>query len=279
VNIETRLAEILAVLDGCGMVYLVMGGHAARYYGVERTTADYDLHVSLRQWEELDRAVGHLRSLARIDVQEGPSWRPHDFRRFLIGRLTDGREEWLEFWRANHLLAPFAELYARREEGDYGGRAVCFLSLVDLIRSKETERESDWQDIAVLEEIQDARNLARAVDRSTQMRALAQLRSRKGLRAVAASDFLTSELIEESFAASESPLTRACLSPWLSKETLAIEDAGIIGEILRGPLRKVDPGSAKHLALVEAVRRLYKQAAMARDREDKMKALRQPECT
>jgi hypothetical protein len=271
---ETRFAEILSVLDGGGMDYLVMGGHAARYYGIERTTADYNLHVSLHHWEELDRAICRLKPLTRLEVQEGPSWCPRDFRRFLIGRLPDGREEWLEFWRANHLLPPFAELYARREDGIYGGRAVRFLSLADLIRSKETERESDWQDIAVLEEIQDARNLSRAADRPTQVRALAQLRSRKGLRAVAVSDFLTPELIEEAFSAGGSPITRACLSPWLSHESLAIKNSGMIGEILRGPLRKVDPGSAKHLALVEAVRRLYKQAAMVRDRDDKMRALR-----
>ena len=34
---------------------------------------------------------------------------------------------------------------------------LSFLSLPDLIRSKETEREKDWQDVAVLEEIHDNR--------------------------------------------------------------------------------------------------------------------------
>jgi hypothetical protein len=34
--------------------------------------------------------------------------------------------------------------------------------LPDLIRSKETERERDWQDIAILEEFLDARRLAQA---------------------------------------------------------------------------------------------------------------------
>jgi hypothetical protein len=127
-----------------------------------------------------------------------------------------------------------------------------------LIRSKETERESDWQDIALLEEILDARNLALAVDRPTQVHALAQLRSRKGLRAMAASGLVHPGLVEEALSISESPLSRACLMPWLGKESPAKEDAGMIGEILGGPLRKVEPASVKHLALVEAVRRLYK---------------------
>ena len=47
-------------------------------------------------------------------LTEGPSWRPGSFRRFLLGQLPDGRDEWLEFWRTNHLLPPFAELYGRR---------------------------------------------------------------------------------------------------------------------------------------------------------------------
>ena len=71
---------------------------------------------------------------------EGPSWRPNSFRRFLIGRLSDGREEWPEFWCENHLLPSFSEAHARREQGLYGGRLLSFLALPDLIKSKETER-------------------------------------------------------------------------------------------------------------------------------------------
>jgi hypothetical protein len=48
---------------------------------------------------------------------------------------------------------------------------------------------------------------------------------------------------------------------------------GTIGEIISGPLRKVAPGSSRHLALVEAVRRLYKQAAIDADRADKIRAM------
>jgi hypothetical protein len=55
----------------------------------------------------------------------------------------DGREEWLEFWSHHHLLPPFAELHAGREECEDGGRVLAFLSLPDLIRSKEIERERD----------------------------------------------------------------------------------------------------------------------------------------
>ena len=46
---------------------------------------------------------------------------PDDFARFEIGRLPDGREEWLEFWRHNHLLAEFSETWSRQEQGHVRG--------------------------------------------------------------------------------------------------------------------------------------------------------------
>jgi hypothetical protein len=273
-NIETRLAEILTALDAAGAVYLVMGGHAARYYGVQRTTADYDLHVSIEQWDDLDELLISIRTVVGADVQEGPSWRRRDFRRFLIGRLPDGREEWLEFWRTNHLLPPFAEVHDRREEGLYGGRHVAFLSLSDLIRSKETERECDWHDIAILEEVRDMRNLAMGKNRENEIGAMSQLRSRKGIELAMYQSLLKHrEKVVEAYALCSSSISRAYLAPLLPDSyRCAVVDPGMIGEILKGPLRQVEPASAKHFALVEAVRRLYKQAAMARDREDKINA-------
>src|SRR5205823_2388618 len=139
----------VTAVEEVGLPDVVMGGHAARYYGVQRNTIDYDFHLSLDDWDRLAERLRRATPFAGGVLPEGPSWRPHAFRRFLLGRLPDGREEWLEFWRTNHLLPPFAELHGRREEGLYGGRQVAFLALPDLIRSKETERESDWQDIAL----------------------------------------------------------------------------------------------------------------------------------
>src|SRR4051794_35702743 len=120
-----------------------MGGHAARFYGISRNTIDYDLHLSPRDWDTLPDRLATSPLFAGRPVIEGPTWRPHAFRRFLLGPLDDGRDEWLEFWHHNHLLAPFAELVQRRELGSYGGRVLPFLGLPDLVRSKETERNSD----------------------------------------------------------------------------------------------------------------------------------------
>ena len=75
--------------------------------------------------------------------------------------MADGQAEWLEFWKENHLLDPFPERFSRREVAPYGGREFPFLGLGDLIRSKETERARDWDDVSYLEESQDARLHAR----------------------------------------------------------------------------------------------------------------------
>ena len=48
-----RLAEILDALEGVGVTCLVLGGHAARYHGVERTTSDFDLHLAPDGWPDL----------------------------------------------------------------------------------------------------------------------------------------------------------------------------------------------------------------------------------
>ncbi len=146
VDSEERLALIFAALKSRGITCLVMGGHAVRFYGVERKTVDFDLHMASSDWEGLEEKLASIPIFPEAII-ERDSWRSGDFRRFRIGTLEDGKEELLEFWRHNHLLAPFPEMYERRESGRYGGGVLDFVSLPDLIRSKETTRDNDWRDI------------------------------------------------------------------------------------------------------------------------------------
>jgi hypothetical protein len=270
-----RLAAIAAALEEVGIPFLVMGGHAVRYYGVDRNTIDFDLHLSLDEWDQLPVRLGRADLFAGTPLVEGPSWRPTVFRRFQIGRLPDGREEWMEFWRANHLLAPFADLSARCERGEYGGRVLPFLGLSDPIRSKETERATDWQDVGLLEEIRDARNLADAADASGRIRALSELRSRVGFEAAVGRGMMAHpDATRAAWDRTADPITRGYLTPFVVGDPPAVSGSGMIAEVLGGPLRQVAPASARHLALVEAVRRLFKQQAMAVDRADKEAARR-----
>lgn len=61
--------------------------------------------------------------------------------------------------------------------------------------------------------------------------------------------------------------------PFLDAPRPVVHDAGMIGEVFAGPLTKASPGSPRHLALVEVIRRACKQAAMEADRRDKLGSL------
>ena len=273
-NAESRLADVIAALDAVGLNCLVMGGHAVRYYGLNRNTVDFDLHLAPDCWDELPRRLNQTTIFAGKTPVEGPSWRPNAFRRFQSGTLPDGREEWLEFWRGNHLLAPFADLFARRELGSYGGRTLPFFSLPDLIRSKETERESDWQDIEKLEEFHDARlQAAAAASPDALVAAIAAVRSRRGFeRLLQQGQLADAAVITRALGCARSSITQAFLLPFAPDAQLPPVPVPLEPVVLKN-LRAERPGSRRHLILVEAVRRQYKMAAQAADRADK-KAIR-----
>ena len=214
-NPAERLAQLAGAIEELGLRFLIMGGHAVRFYGVDRDTLDFDLHLSFPDFSRLGGVLSQASLFAGTSPEEGPSWRPRDFRRFVVGRLPDGREERLEFWRRNHLLSPFDELFARRVEGEYGGRRLPFLSLPDLLRSKETERESDWQDITLLEEIHDEQLLAGANDSAGRIHALGGLRSRVGFERILERQlFADDALVRSALLAAKHPVSQAMLLPF-----------------------------------------------------------------
>jgi hypothetical protein len=74
------------------------------------------------------------------------------------------------------------------------------------------------------------------------------------------------------------PITLAYLAPSVAAQTPAAagERPLPMEELLAGPLKRALPGSARHHALVEAMRRLYRSRAMAAHRADKERATRRP---
>src|SRR5207249_719059 len=99
--------------------------------------------------------------------------------------------------------------------GIYGGRTLSFLSLPDLIRSKETERESDWQDIAFLEEFLDARLLAgAAAGQDALIAAMSHVRSRRGFESLLQHGCLTDTgLVRMALASAVLSISQAYLLP------------------------------------------------------------------
>jgi hypothetical protein len=247
-----------------------MGGHAVRFFGLQRYTNDFDLTLAPDGWADLAVRLARTGLFPVTGLVEGNSWRPAAFRRFLLGHLPNGQEEWLEFWRENHLLAPFPELSARRETGTYGGRSLPFLSLSDLILSKETERARDWDDVAYLEECLDARLHARCVAGSVAVAdALAQIRSRRGFDTYLAENrFADPTVIHTALGRTANPITQAFLLPWVPA-AVAPRPVVTIEPLVEQKLRAVAPASSLHRSLVEVVRRQYKVFCQDRDRADK----------
>jgi hypothetical protein len=142
--------------------------------------------------------------------------------------------------------------------------------LADLIRSKETEREDDWADILLLEEIWDARHLARAQTPSDQVFLLSTLRSRRGFeRALTLGHMDEESLLRQAIPQCRHPVSFAFLAPFIKEAEQSSDLRWRIDDAYLSPLRKVEAGSAKHIALVDVVRRSYKRWAMEVDRQDK----------
>lgn len=268
---EERLGEIVTALESVGVSCLVMGGHAVRFYGLARNTNAFDLNVSPDQWHDLAERLGRTPLFGGQPPAEGPSWRANAFRRFRIGILADGKDEWLEFWRENHLLPPHADLLTRAERGRYGGREIAFLGLPDLIRSKETERDADWQDVTVLEDFLDARLLAKAERGEIELlTALAQLLSRAGFGGYFQHGaFADAKAVSGALASTTNPVTQAYLIPFAPEVELSAASLFPIEPVILNRLRQLDGGSALHLALVEVVRRRYVLFRKDIDRRDK----------
>ncbi|RIK87648.1 MAG: hypothetical protein DCC67_01620 [Planctomycetota bacterium] len=264
---DERLARIVRGIKEAGVDVLVMGGHAVRYYGIDRNTSDFDMVTSVASPAELLAKLPASPLFGAIRAVH--AWRSDDFARFEIGTLPDGRQEFLEFWIRNHLLADFVTLKERAEIGRYGEDDVAFLSLDDLIRSKETERETDWLDIALLEEIRDARLLARATDQDGVVEAVANVRSRRGLERLESSGLLhDEETVSRAIEQCTHPVTFAMLYPLTrsspSRQLPASFESNIIDV-----LAKETFNSSRHRGIVEVVRRSYRRQAMEKDRMDK----------
>lgn len=269
-NVVEHLTEIVSALSELKVPHLVMGGHAVRYYGFNRETTDHDLHVPPVVGEHLTEILSQTTLFVAKPPTEAVTWRGEDFRRFVLGSLPDGKEELLEFWIRNHLLDDFEKLYQRREEGPYGGVTVSFLSLPDLIRSKETERENDWQDILFLEEIFDQRNMAAIKSGGNIIDALSLLRSVRGIEfAVAAGLTGNQEAVTAALKIATNPITQAFLLPFAPHAESQMTISDYIPLPFRRHLTQETPCSSRHLAFVEAIRLRYKRAMQEIDRQEK----------
>ena len=231
----------------------------------------HDLHIPANFGKNLSELLSHTSLFVSAPPIESITWRGgNDFKRYVIGTLPNGKEELLEFWIHNHLLDDFQDLYQRREEGFYAGKTVTFLSLADLIRSKETERENDWQDISFLEEVLDQRNFANAGNDTEIISSLANLRSVRGLELAINQGFTANQSnTETALKETTNPIAQAFLLPFAPHLEVDLPTNEILPAPFRKHLKLAEPGNSRHLALIEAVRLRYKRAMQDLDRLDK----------
>jgi hypothetical protein len=67
-----RLAEIVTALEAVGLISLFMGGHAVQFYGLDRNTADYALHLAPPCWDDLPGKLSQAPLFAGTALVEGP---------------------------------------------------------------------------------------------------------------------------------------------------------------------------------------------------------------
>ena len=201
---------------------------------------------------------------------DGPTWRPLAFRRFRLGQLDDRRDEWLEFWRHNHLLAPFAERSQRRELGDYGGEFSRFWRSRTSYAAKKPNatrigRMSPcWMRSSMLACSAQART--GTLDRPL---VLARVRSRIGFENDLQEGYLGDPaVVHQAILQSTLSIAHAYLLPAIPEVSGLPATSVPMEPVIEKRLRTVSPGSSLHLTLEEAVRRQCMIAMQATDRAD-----------
>ena len=120
------------------------------------------------------------------------------------------------------------------------------------------------------------RRLAQTHDEVGRLAVLAGLRSRRGFeRALSTGLTADAALVRHALLQAGCVMTQAFLLPLVPGADMPSAGDEATWRLLAEALRQAVPGSARHLALVEAARRLHKQAAMAADRADKERRLSQ----
>ena len=268
-NPDERLADIVRALDSAGLSCLIMGGHAVRHYGLLRYTNDFDFTLAPDAWNALTDRLARSGLFGNAGPVEGNSWRPVAFRRFLLGNLPDGREEWLEFWRENHLLAPFPELLARSEVRRTAKCRFCFCRLRILFGA----RKPNGRKTGMISPTWRNFSMPGFIANTPPERSHSWMRWLGSEAAAGSTDTwprMRSMTGPPSARLSRSwnPVTQAFLLPW-DREAVVPPPTVVIEPLIEQKLRSVSPASPLHRSLVEVVRRQYKVVCQDLDRADK----------
>lgn len=140
---QDPLLKVCALLNRHGARYLVVGGHALILHGMVRTTADVDILVE--ESDENYRSV--IAALSELEDRAAAELAPCDFVNNVVVKIADEVE--VDISRRAWKLS-YADAIPNALDVMIDGVRVPYVSLEDLIKSKETYREKDRLDVEQL---------------------------------------------------------------------------------------------------------------------------------
>ena len=155
-RIPERELGILRTLGECSVEYLLIGGHAMRFYGSDRDVDDVDILVGRSQTnaERLFVAIWHF-------IGHTPAFLPMELER--PGKKVTFRNDGYTFDILTSVEGlDFSEAYARRKLASQGDLSLPVASKDDLLLIKQIaahrapeRRDLELKDIAVLRSLRD----------------------------------------------------------------------------------------------------------------------------
>ena len=144
----TPLVRVCRLLNQHCARYLVVGGYACILHGLVRTTEDVDLLIeeSAENYQRVIDALSELEDHAARELTQ------QDFVENVVVKVADEVE--VDISRRAWKVA-YAEAAPRARMMALAGVQVPYLSLRDLIASKETYREQDQADLLRLRRLLD----------------------------------------------------------------------------------------------------------------------------
>lgn len=134
------LVRVCRLLNQHGVRYLVVGGYACILHGLVRTTEDVDLLVE----ESAENYQRVIEALSEMEDHSARELTPQDFAENVVVKVADEVEVDISrrAWKVD-----YKEAAPRARVTELAGVQVPYLSLRDLIASKETYREQDHADL------------------------------------------------------------------------------------------------------------------------------------
>ena len=136
----TALVRVCDLLNKQAADYMVAGGYACILHGLVRTTEDVDILIA----ESLENYRRVIAALAELEDHAARELTPQDLAENVVVKVADEVEVDVSrrAWKVS-----FADAAPRVRTVEIGGVRIPFLSLSDLIASKETYREQDRADL------------------------------------------------------------------------------------------------------------------------------------